>query len=916
MGDKILVGPYTKGLRDDLFPFNIDNDSFPTLINAYQWRGRVKRKRGTAPLCRLYRQIDTSTIQTNGSGSFSGNILSALESGSSVVFNSISVGSDNFTDPASNGILVGSSGGSGTINYSTGALTLTGAPISTNIEFEYYPTLPVMGLEDANLEPTSFLQVIGFDTKYSYNLSTNPPFSVTDITFYNNPISGSYSGYVSKTSPTPFVWNGEDYQQFGSVNYEGALWVINGITIPFNSSDTTIGLQIAHIISVTVITTTTVTLNITAHGLVVGDFVFINEVATTTGINFQTGYVTTVTDANNVIVTFPDATIATNGTGGIAQYLTSSSAKPGFDCIRFYSNLSPSQGTATTSGWVNFMPPLSSAIFGIADLPDAQYYLAGASIVLPFKDRLMFIGPVVQTSTGKPIYLQDTVIYSQNGTPYYTASFSGAISPSTTYYPILTPLNQSSTVNSWWEDQTGLGGYITAGFQSAINTASANEDVIIMGFGDRQARFAYTGNDILPFQFFVINSELGSGSTFSAINLDRGILSMGSRGFIITSQIESRRIDLDIPNHIFQIDLLNQGSHRICAARDYINEWVYFSYPSNAAAQNDLNPVYNTQTLQYNYRDQTWGLFNETYTTYGLFRQTTGWTWATIGEQFPTWEDWNEPWDSSSTTQLQPIVIAGNTQGFVVQRGIGTAEAPSLTIQAMSGATITSANHCLNAGDYITISGTITSVPINLNGFVFSVTSVTNDTFGLSPNPFPASYTYLGGGTITRFCVPFIASKAFPVAWEYGRKTRLGPQQYLLSATPSGQVTLYIFLSQNYADSISSQNAYNFSPVTPALDPLNSGLIYSTVLYTCPESTNLGLTAANTNLQMNATPATGTSPQQQIWHRVNTSLIGDTVQVGITLNDSQMRDPTLTNQVAEIELSAMVLDVSPSSLLA
>jgi len=66
-------------------------------------------------------------------------------------------------------------------------------------------------------------------------------------------------------------------------------------------------------------------LQITAHGLVVGDFVFVNEVATTTGINFETGYVTTVTDANNVIVTFPNATLATDGTGGIAQYLTNRS---------------------------------------------------------------------------------------------------------------------------------------------------------------------------------------------------------------------------------------------------------------------------------------------------------------------------------------------------------------------------------------------------------------------------------------------------------------------------------------------------------------------------------------------------------------------------------------------------------------
>ena len=44
---KIVVGPIPKGLRKDVEPFNIDNSNFPVLLNAYQWRGRVKRKRGT-----------------------------------------------------------------------------------------------------------------------------------------------------------------------------------------------------------------------------------------------------------------------------------------------------------------------------------------------------------------------------------------------------------------------------------------------------------------------------------------------------------------------------------------------------------------------------------------------------------------------------------------------------------------------------------------------------------------------------------------------------------------------------------------------------------------------------------------------------------------------------------------------------
>ncbi len=52
------------------------------------------------------------------------------------------------------------------------------------------------------------------------------------------------------------------------------------------------------------------------------------------------------------------------------------------------------------------------------------------------------------------------------------------------------------------------------------------------------------------------------------------------------------------------------------------------------------------------------------------------------------------------------------------------------------------------------------------------------------------------------------------------------------------------------------------------------------------------LNPANTNLQMIVQPSTGSTTQNQIWHRVNTSLIGDTIQVGFTLSDAQMRSLT------------------------
>lgn len=894
MGHKIVVGPIDRGLRTDRTAFVIDNDSFPTLVNAYQWRGRVKRKRGTSLLTRLSRFLGI----TNGAGNL---VVTIAPTPIPTGISSFTVGADFFVDPggASPVNLLTNGLGTGVLNRATGVLTITGSQINTAVLF--FPTLPVLGLESLTLSPTQFPGELAFDQTYSYNVSTAFPYTTNDVSFYKNPPADATNlpGYVPKATWTPTWWNGQDYQQFWSTNYQGALWVTNGINVPF--SITSIGMQYNFISAIggivagpPALATITTTVN---HGLVVGDFVFINEVVGVTGINLQTGYVTAVPAANQITVEFPFATLGGAWvSGGIVQFLTSRSDTTK-DCLRWYDG-DPTNGNSTNpifvqgSGWVNFAPPLSRLAYSIADLPQAQYYLVGARVILQFQDRLLFFGPVVQTSAaGSQKYLQDTVIFSQNGTPYYTASFTyNAAAPDDptladiVFHPILVPVNQTASPAAYFEDETGFGGFRSSGLDQPILTVNSQQDVLIVGHSETQTRLIATGDDFQPFNFYLINSELGSGSTFSVINMDQGVMTRGQRGYLITSQTNCQRIDLDIPDQVFQINLTTNGNERFTAQRDFINEWVYFTYPSNEKVSNSTQLVYKfpNQTLQYNYRDNSWAVFNEAYTTYGSFLKQTGFTWATVGTVYETWSEWNDAWDTGVSTLLQPQVIAGNQQGFIMVRENGTGEGTSLTIQNISGNIVTSPNHTLNLGDYIIISGVLGTSGTEVNNKIFSVSSpLTTNSFGL--NPVIVGGTYLGGGLITRMYVPQIQTKQFPVAWEMGRKTRLGPQLYLLTTTPKAQIQLLIFLSQN------SANAFNNSAVIPDVNTINSSLVYSTVLYTCPESTNLGLTPANTNLQMIVMPETGITGQQQMWHRVNTSLIGDTVQVGFTMSDKQMR---------------------------
>ena len=985
MGEKLVIGPINKGLRTDREPFFIDNDSFPQLINAYQWRGRVKRKRGTSFLGRLTRVFDGQSVGNSGTSpwtfnlftsqvpSFTPNSTASIVPGTVQIFfspntstgiisgytnsvictvtsiahglvsgdiitisgvlvvtgtgpnqinggpyvitfvdgdhflivrNSVSwgkyasggtwaeiTGSSVIFQDQGNGTLTSvTPGNSGTIDYTSGNVVLTdtaGSGVAVDATFSYYPNLPVMGLETFNSIENDFPGTIAFDTTYSYNIATASPYPIYDVSFYKNPSADPalLPGYVPKTTETPLNWNGTDYQQFYSVNYQAALWVTNGVTVPF--VPTNVGMQYNTITTVNNITTGPPAFaDLTfanPHGLVVGDFLFINEVVATTGINFQTGYVTAVPSNVKVTVEFPFATINTNGTGGIAQYLTNNFDTTK-DCIRWY------DGDPTTAnlGWVNFAPPLSQFVYPVGEAPSKQYYLAGAKIIFQYKDRLLFIGPVIQTSApGSQIYLEDTIIYSQNGTPYYTSSFTNTPSATidtpansgTVFHSILVPTNQTSTAPAWFEDQPGFGGFKSAGLGQAINTVSTNKDALILGFEALQARFVYTGNDIDPFSFFTINNELGSSSTFSTINIDEGVFTRGSRGFIITNQVSAVRFDLEIPDQVFESTLTNNGDERITSQRDFINEWIYFSYVSDGEDNDPGNVEFPNQTLQYNYRDRSWGIFNETFTHYGQFRRQTGFTWATVGTIYPTWSQWNDPWDAGQSSLLQPEVIAGTQQGFVVTRGAGTGESSTLFIQGISGNTITSPNHCLNQGDVVIITGCIGTVGYSLNGQSFEIEVLDSNTFNVLGS---VSGAYIGGGVITRIYNPFIQSKQFPASWGMGRKTRIGPQQYLFTTTPLGQITLQIFLSQD------ANTVYNSGPIAPALNSFNDSLIYSQILYTCPESTNLGLTPFNINLQTITDPQSGTSAQSKIWHRMNTSLIGDTVQIGFTMSPDQL----------------------------
>ena len=875
----IQVGNYGNALQTDRPAFEIKNDSFPVINNAHVWRGRIMKKRGVSQLGRLSRELTLASLGNSpANATWTFNIFSTvipaitetnaqIPPANSIYALVITDGTDTFTDLGDGTLERQDLDVTSTINYTTGAVTLNRTVALANaftISMFYFPNLPVMGIEDFDINfsvpgSATVPTTIFFDTKYSYQFTqAYGPFY--DVNFF-------------VATGLPFVWSGTDYQQFWTANYQGAMFATNNKP-GFNFkllTNTLAGAQ-----SVIRTAATTVDVGLTANGLSNGDVVFINEVVGTLGtgsgitldqnINGKTGIVSAAA-ANTFTITVAGANFqaGATGTGGIAQYLTNTIA--GQDGIKFY--IGDPTGPSLTKGWVNFNPPLASGT--------SPQYLVGAKIIIPFKNRLLFFGTWTQTSTGSAIYNPNQLVASQNGTVFYAN--------------VGLPANQSGDPSAFFQNVVGRGIRLNAPISQEVILVDVNGDVIIVVFEDQPLVLYSTGDDSAPLLYQTVSSEYGGLSTFSGVSLDVGVLSISPYGFTMTTQTGTERIDLTIPDQVFNINQDNHGIERVCVVRDFRNEFIYWTFPNNANSVNNTTQqipwTYPTTTLCYNYRENNWSTYTETYTTYGSFRRSDSFTWATNPNE--TWAAWSNPWNFGQSQTKYPYVCCGNQQGFIMLRQDSTQESPSQYVDAINTTTlvVTSPIHNLNDGDFVKFTGMLGITDINEVIFKIQTKPSTPDSFILTlqdGQTSPAG-TYIGGGSYSRLTNMYVQSRQFPLAWQNERQTILGTQRYLMEKTQNGQITLQLFVNQ--MNSLAA-NDPTYSEYLP----------FTNILLTSPEGNDLNLTQAN---------------QDAIWHRISTPVIGDTVQVGFTLSDDQML--TSYNE-DEIIIYQFLLNVKPGPTLA
>lgn len=754
----LIAAPKGIGIERDLEPFMIPEQAYPDLQDCYCWRGRVKKRDGFIFLARLRRKIGT----TNGAGDLTVT-LSNVPLG--VGFSFFQVGSTTYQDPggASPVALLVNGVGTASLNRSTGLLTITGAPLTTDVF--YFPGLPVMGLRslDATLagqEVINVTDLIGFDTRFAYILSSGNVFN--DLSFYRG-------------TTTEVSWSGTDSDLFWTTNYANAMW------------------------------------------------------------------------ATNFVMGFQGNSVATTPASG--------------DGIRWLDQ--------DESGWVNFLPQITAV----------PTYLMGCLIIVPYKGRLVTLNTYEGTNFAGGKNFPQRARWCQFGTPFYTTDQSGVAAPKPTFY------QGGQDQNAWRSDIPGKGGFIDAPTQQQIVSAEFVKDTLIVYFERSTWQLVYTGDTAFGiFQWVQINTELGSGSTFSIVPFDDITIAIGNSGIHGCDSISVQRIDQKIPDEVFSIQNKNKGIERVFGIRDYYNQLVYWSMPYIG----DLPPplqglTFPNKILVYNYIDQTFSFFSDSFTCFGYFQSAQDLTWQ---QASMTWGEANFNWIAGQNQSEFQSVIGGNQQGFVEILMQTTTNGDSLQIANITPGSpdtnIFSPNHNIiissdpvnpvTAFVKVTSAGGITG----LTGNIYEVVSVIDaNNFHIRTLTTPTG-VFTGPGTIAIVNNVSILTKRFNPYLGEDSQVRLGYVDFYFDKTTFGQVTVNLFIDDDTSIPVNlTNNTINTFP--------------ETTYQVSPDTT-----LANTKL----------------WKRMYFQDISQFFQLEVTLNPDEMTDNAISS--SDVVLHAMVLWFSKS----
>lgn len=524
-----------------------------------------------------------------------------------------------------------------------------------------------------------------------------------------------------------------------------------------------------------------------------------------------------------------------------------------YDTYFFVTNFNAADGIKYWDGttWFTITPVFNAA----------GDQILTARIVLPFHDRLILLNTVELIGVTNRSFV-NRVRFSQNGSP-----IAG---------------------NAWLEDTPGLGGFLDAPTKEAIVTAQFLKDRLIVYFERSTWELVYTGNEILPFRWQQINSELGAASTFSVVPFDKVALGIGTVGVHACNGANVERIDQKIPDEIFTF--FNNELARTYGIRDFTAEMTYWTF--TRSGETLLPSVFPNRVLVYNYVNGSWSFNNDSITAFGYFQQFPPETWGTSTS---TWGETTTEWGAGQMQQKFRWIIGGNQEGFtfVINTELNN-NAPALQITDILPGTdqvdlfiinhnLVEADTDLAMGDYIQLSG-IAGSPnmVNLNGKIFPVLRVVDsaniiiNTPGIVPGDF-----YDGGGLVARVSNIDIKTKQFNFYMPNDRNVSISKVDFNVDKTSDGQVTVDFYTS-------------------------------STTLPMVEEGLSTGAALGNNVLETSPYATVSLEQEQEfVWHPVYMQAEGTFIQLRIYMSNDQLINPDIA--FSDFQLNAMIFYAQPTS---
>lgn len=481
------------------------------------------------------------------------------------------------------------------------------------------------------------------------------------------------------------------------------------------------------------------------------------------------------------------------------------------------------------SAWYDFGPTASPQT-GQIDAASPPNFLVQCLALLPFRGRLVAFNTFEGPSATSGINYSNRIRWAAIGNPL--------------------------TTNAWRDDIRGQGGFLDIPTSEDIVAVGFVRDNLVIYCERSTWQLRYTGRSIAPFQIEKVNSELGAESTFSAVQFDTSLVGIGDKGIVECDSYKSERIDIKIPDLVFTFQNNNNGTVRVQGIRDFVNRLAFWCYPDAGA-----NGIFPNKRLVYNYENDSWAIFDDSFTCFGNYQAQSSRTWLNTHQP---WIECNFPWINQPSAT--PIILGGNQQGYVSQLTELTTNDVSLNIQNITAMTttptiITSPNHNLQTRNednntVIQITGILPTDPFyGLNNQIFAVNVLTANTFELlkynpldqqfsSPQLDTPSTPYLGQGQMLIRDNFYITSKKFNFA-EEGQSIQLGFIDLLMKSTKNGAISMNVFLDY---DDVTASNTLPAN-IIPESSPYTPDMVFNQIIPTSASFLNPNQTAGPTKYQ-------------------------------------------------------------------